>query len=415
MFGPIRFYVSSPWVATDGPHSIFTLEKNMNTLLSILSMCALFRTCEVVESVESVGPVEPVESVEVFEPVRPVPRYRTVLGFRPSNPKWTPQDIVYLLRTYPNFYIDMGNYGTHPPGCTHLTSVGTMVNQVQSEAVAQGVDSSKLMFHYRADVLAPYKEGWHSCAPKCGWEGTMENAPFDPDWVRLIPRSEHLWALDYIWGGDYELDPWREAAIWPRHIDRDMLGALNTETEIVALYGAVSGGQFSTRNILMNVNDRNYRKWTSKRLVAQLKNQGIDPGEVALIQIGYKPGWHTYYSGPMTTDRCSVSNSHMVTGPANLCKSGNPPGGPFARTAYGPGEYEEASSELLRDLRAELVSAGYPDVVLSTVEKPLYDKPWGVIDPEVQNQSWLIGAPGGPTCDRRDLTKEPDPVGCGIE
>jgi hypothetical protein len=346
--------------------------------------------------------------------------------------RWTPPEIIALLTEFPGDYIDMGIWTGAPTGSMSQREVGRIVDEVQALGKAEGVDTSHLMVHFRNDVYAKRAtktpdcticEGSGRCLDLCTWEGAMADAHFDPAWIMTVPRSEHHWAMDQIWGGDESKDPWSPLGLgcWPEWIDRHALAIANTAERVVALYGPVQDAdtsafgrnyRLSVSGALMDLRNPAYREWSAKKLVADLRFMGIDPGESAAIQYHYKPGWHTYYAGPPSGDRCFVPNSHMWTGPANPCYGIHPPGGPFTRTSYRAGEYEAAINASLRTLEAALVSSGLGSVKIITVERPRFGRtPWAILDPSIKAAPWIIGDLEA-SCDRTRLTLPLNPITC---
>lgn len=373
---------------------------------------------------------EPVAGAGAQRTSREVPRPPVVVDYRrsgqvpywkaPSKPgrrrRWTPEEIVGLLREYPGYFVDMGIWTNR--------EVGRVVNEAQALAREQGVDASRLLFHYRNDVFVKMSPGWPSCGRDCGWAGILEESdPFDPSWVVTVPRSEHRWALEHRWG-DVSKDPFRRDAehSWPRWIDREAITALNTPERVVALYGAVDDTdpslagfdpEFRVSGVVMDLRNPAYRAWSVRRLVANLRLMGIEPGEPAVVLYAYKPGWHAYWDGGRQPGQgCFVPDGRAWTGPAGPC--GVPrrwDGGPFHRTTYGPGEFRTALNAMLREMRAGLVAAGHERIRIMTVERPAHGRKWSLLDPDVRSAPWLIGEEGE-TCDRRDLSERPHPVRC---
>ena len=346
--------------------------------------------------------------------------------------RWTPEEIIELLKKYPDYYLDRGIRTGVPTGGLPHREMGRIVNEVQALGRSQGVDTSHLMVHFRSDVFAKRPKGFGDCticnrAGKCSdlctWEGSMQNAPFDPGWIVTIPRAEHQWSVDRIWGGDPSKDPWSRpgARLWPAWIDRKSIAAVNTTTHVAAVYGAVKDRNKSVMGmdhavevsgVLLDLSKPEYRAWSIKKLIADLQVMGIDPGEKAALVYTYKPGWHVYYAGPDSGDRCYVEDSHMWTGPANPCSGIHPPGGPFARTPYGPGEFEQAVNSMLREIRAAFVDAGFAGVVLMTVERPSFTKEkWSILEPDVRGAPWLVGELIS-SCDRTNLSLPANPLTC---
>jgi hypothetical protein len=251
----------------------------------------------------------------------------------------------------------------------------------------------------------------------------MTGAAFDTSWIMMISRAEHQWSVDNIWEGDPSKDPWSRSGgrLWPAWIDRDAIAAVNTETHVAALYGPVIDTDKSVVKksfamevsaVLMDLRMSEYRNWSVKRLIANLGVMGIDPGEQAVVKLAYKPGWHVHYSGPPSRDRCAIEGSRMWLGPASPCGGLNPPGGPFARTPYGAGEFEEALNAMIQEIRAGLVANGLEKVLIMTVERPPFQgSKWSILKPELRRAHWLIGDLSA-TCDRRDLSLPPNPISC---
>ncbi len=346
--------------------------------------------------------------------------------------RWTPDEIIGLLEAYPEYYLDMGIRTSNPTGSTYHQEIGRIVNEVQALGEARGVDTSHLMVHFRNDIYVKLPKGFYSCTfcdelgkcdDRCTWEGAMADAPFDPAWILTVPRAEHQWAVDRIWRGDASKDPWSPAGfhLWFDWVDREAIATVNTPTRVAAVYGPVKdrdesliGRDHSSRvsAVLMDLRKPAYRAWSVKKLIADLDVMGIDPGESAVIQYQYKPGWHTYYAGPDSGDRCFVEGSHMWVGPAGPCLGIKPPGGPFTRTPYGPGEFEAALNALLREMRAGLVAADLAGISIITVERPAYKgKKWSILEPAIRKAPWLIGELES-SCDRRKLSLPPNPIRC---
>jgi hypothetical protein len=407
--------------------------------LGVLGVCTAFLMLFLVMSFLGEGSAEHSGDGEVFRGVQTVTAYRgsgdvpywEAEASAKKKSRWTPSEIVGLLQAYPDYYVDMG-FRSSPTGDVYQQEMGRIVNETQALAKAQGVDASRLMIHFRSDVLQKFAKGWWSCTlcetPEnctdlCTWEGTMKNAPFDPSWIMRVPRAEHLWAVNQIWGGDPSKDPWNPsgAHLWARHVDRGAIEQVNTETHVAALYGPVRDRDtsvtgvsyaFGVSRVLMDLRNPDYRAWSVKKLIADLKVKGIDPGEHAAVMYAYKPGWHTYYDGRNPTHRCFVEGSHMWAGPAGPCRGVRPPGGPFTRTPYGPGEFESALNAMLLEMRAGLVAAGLENVLIATVERPDFmDKKWSILAPSIRNAPWLAGNLVS-SCDRTRLSVPANPVTC---
>jgi hypothetical protein len=347
------------------------------------------------------------------------------------EPRWTPEQIVQQLEDFPGFYVDMGIRNGLPSGNKHHEEIGRIVNEVQALGSERGVDTSRLLLHWRNDIHRKHLPGdsictscdaGGSCQDFCTWEGTLVDAPFDPDWIMTVPRSEHQWSVDRIWNGDPVKDPWSEAGRdrWAGWVDRDAMAVVNTEAAVAALYGSVKDlDPAASRTdyaphvsaVLMRLDDPAYRAWSLQKLLVDLRVMGVDPGEAAVVLYSYKPGWHAHYEGPDSLDPCAVADSHMWTGPQNPCDGTlEPPGGPFSRTPYGPGEFEIAINLMLREMRAGLTAAGYWDVAIATVERPDYrDEKWFILDSENREAPWLLGELVN-SCDRTDLATAPDPA-----
>jgi hypothetical protein len=352
--------------------------------------------------------------------------------------RWSPEQIVQLLQDFPDRYVAMGGWGGSPTGNARHREVGRVVDEVQalSKRLGVGEMSSRLMLGIRNDVFHKYRSGdpictlcdeEGNCEDLCTWEGALEDAPFDPAWIATVPRSDHQWSVDRLWGGDPRKDPWSEqgAHLWPKWFDRVAVEVANTDHRVAALYGKVSDLDPSEERtdwaprvsaVVMDLRNPEYRAWSVKRLIANLKWMGVDPGEAVGIPISYKPGWHAHYAGPDSGDRCYVVESHMWTGPAGPCDGARrPPGGPLYRTPYGPGEFEEALNLMLKEFRAGLVAAGYEEAGIITIERPRYKgQVWSILDREIREASWLIGELKT-SCDRTDLTQPPDPNRCATE
>jgi len=356
-----------------------------------------------------------------------VPRIASVRDYRRSGddpywlhgpkPRWTPREIVQILREDPDYLVDMGIWTERPTGHSTHREVGRVVNEVQALARAAGVDAGRLAFSVRNDVFAKHKPGSPRCGKFCGWEGTMVGAPFDPGWIMTVPRSEQRWAIEHRWGGDERMDPWSPQGrdLWPPWLDRVGMAAANSPTRVGELYGGVhdrNGSRlgrdwtFGVSAIVMDLRQPAYRAWSVKRLIANLHVLGIDPGESAVLIYGYKPGWHTYYGGPRSVRQaCFVPGSHMWIGPAGPCSTRlRPVAGPFPRTPYGPGEFETAVNAMLREMRAGLVAAGYPGVKIVTVERPTFDRTWSVLEPDLRRAPWILGELGA-ACQRLDVAR----------
>jgi hypothetical protein len=405
-----------------------------STLVALILLCTTACNAGILLRRESLEPIE-------LEPAR---TYRTVVdyrrsGFRPywdtetrqhKRARWTPTQIIELLKAYPKKYVDMGVRNSDPPGSVNLREMGRIVNEVQALATEQGVDAGRLMVHYRSDVLIKKVSGFADCtlpdADLCTWEGDMKGTPFDPSWIMLVPRSEHAWSVTHLWGGDPAKDPWNPAGahLWQWPVDKAAVEKVNTPTHVAALYGPVKNYgtaeepsyAISVATVVMDLRNPKYRAWTTKRLIAHLQSMGVDPGEEVAVQVTYKPGWHTYYDEGKSTDPCFFPGSRMWSGPARYCGlTGRVTGGPFVRTPYGPGEFEDAVNALLWEMRVKLVQSGYPDVKLATVEQPLYKERWVFLTPVTRSQSWLIGDLELPRCDRTDLSVAANSWSCGSE
>jgi len=354
-----------------------------------------------------------------------VPRVHEVRDYRRSGdraywkagrgePRWTPEDVVRLLREDRAYVVDMGIWTGRPTGHDDQREVGRVVNEAQALARAAGVDSGRLGFHFRIDVSAKHDPRHGRCGDHCGWSGIRDD-PFDPAWIMTVPRSEHRWALENRWGGDPTKDPWGEDADdqWPSFLDRDAMSVANTAERVGALYGGVSDRDpspvrrdlhFRVSGLVMDLRNPAFRAWNARRIVADLRVYGIDPGEGAVLLVAYKPGWHAHYTGgPKPQQSCYVPGSHMWMGPAGPCpRRPQPVAGPFHRTAYGPGEFEAAVSAMLRELRAALVAAGNPDVGIVTVERPTFWRKWSMLEPALHRAPWILGELGD-ACYRRDV------------
>ncbi|MBW2313672.1 MAG: hypothetical protein JRH10_05725 [Deltaproteobacteria bacterium] len=355
------------------------------------------------------------------------PRIASVRDYRRSgdrpywvegeNRRWRPEDVVQLLREDPGYIVDMGIWTARPVGHPKHREVGRVVNEAQALARAVGVDPGRLAFSARVEVFAKHNPTDSLCGQDCGWEGAMVDAPFDPSWIMTIPRSEQQWAIDHRWDGDARMDPWSRGGqtLWPTFLDRDGMAAANTDTHVGALYGGVRDTnpsslardwEFNVSAVLMDLQNPDYRAWSVKRLIANLGYLGIDPGEGAVLIFETKPGWHAYYDGKRQAQQdCFVSGSHMWIGPAGPCdRRIQPVAGPFARTPYGPGEFEAAMSAMFRELRVGLVAAGYPDVYVATVERPTFRVKWSTLAPDLRRAGWIIGELGD-ACHRLDVKR----------
>jgi hypothetical protein len=151
---------------------------------------------------------------------------------------------------------------------------------------------------------------------------------------------------------------------------------------------------------LMDVSDPDYRAWSIRQLLYVLRDLGFQPGEAVCVNVGVKPGLHTWYDeaayGPSTA-ACPVPGTHTWEGPAHLCyEHGGPaPGGPYEPTPFGPGEYERAVNAYLRDLMRTLSASGYADLTLLTMEQPAFrDQTWSILDADVRGDRRLVGEIG---------------------
>jgi hypothetical protein len=413
-------------------------EGSRKRILVCMLICALFAGLAI--WLYSKGLAAQETDIDPLRTTRSIVDYRNSGDFPYWDPsprpgrrrRWTPEEILELLESYPDYFLDMGIWTGVPTGGVPHRESGRIVNEVQALGKVRGVDTSRLMVHFRNDVLAKRTKGtWDcticdekgKCADLCTWEGAMEGAPFDTDWIMKISRTEHQWSVDHIWGGDSSKDPWSPegADLWPKWIDRAAIAQVNTSMRVAALYGSVRDRDDSAVSIdyapkvsgaLMDLREPEYRAWSIKKLIADLQVMGVDPGESAVIQYTYKPGWHTYYDGPKSGDRCFVQHSHMWTGPANPCNGIRPTGGPFARTPYGPGQFEKALNAMLLEMRAGLVAAGLGGVSIMTVERPSFTREkWAILESQIKKAPWLLGDLAS-SCDRTRLSALPNPLKC---
>ena len=246
---------------------------------------------------------------------------------------------------------------------------------------------------------------------------------FDPAWVKRVPRAASAATVQQLWTGlrnvcppghaclppAQPLDPFDPAdqRSWVAWMDRSALLALANSSSVPALYGSVGGGQapvdsinfrdpfFQPAAVVVDLDNPSYRAWRIRYLLYKLADYGIAPAEGACLLEAYKPGWYGYYdeaaNGP-SNDPCSVSGSHLWTGPAHVCKDGRAPGGPFDSGLYGPGEFEAGLNDYFRELFAALAAAGYTDVRIITEERPSYgDTPWSLLADDVKASPQMIG------------------------
>jgi hypothetical protein len=248
---------------------------------------------------------------------------------------------------------------------------------------------------------------------------------FDPAWVQRVPRAVHEQTLARLWVGKRDasvcrmpggcrqpaqpLDPFdpKNRRAWPRSVDRAAIEHLATDAHVPALFGFVRGQNadattyedpfFAVSAVVMRVDDPAYRDWAVRRLLYQLADQGIAPGQPACVMLSYKPGWHTWYDeeklGPGPSS-CFVPGAHAWEGPAHPCRPRRL-GGLLAPTRFGPGVFEAAIDASFSDVFRILAEAGYPDVRVITVERPRFrDRYWSILSDRVRSDPRVSGELG---------------------
>jgi hypothetical protein len=244
---------------------------------------------------------------------------------------------------------------------------------------------------------------------------------FDPAWVIRVSRDAHRASVRRFWeekrdvceGGACKppaepLDPFDPSnrRSWPTWKNRKAIDALQTPTSVPALYGWVmdrgamrhegfEDPYFVFVAVLANVRNPAYRDWSVRSLMYKLQDYGVDPGEGACVLLAYKPGFHTWYDeathGP-SRKPCSLSGTHTWAGPAFVCDTTNALGGPFEPTPYGPGEYETAVNDYVREMIAKLGSRGYGNVRIVTQEHPAFQGgPWSILADDVRRHPKVWG------------------------
>jgi hypothetical protein len=307
----------------------------------------------------------------------------------------SPQEIVAAMRTYPSAYPVVGHWATHTPGNPRWRMTREKVNAVQAHAKQIGAVIPPMCIGFRYDVYRKIGEESSECRPNCSWQGTMPEA-FDTDWLMRVPAEVHERVVERSWSYD-PFDP--GAPGWPPWFDRDAVVRLNTREKKIALYGGVAAheGQpvFRVSAVIMDLRIPEYRAWAIRRVLYMLREHGIDPGEDGCLFTGDKPGWHTYYAGKDSGDRCFVPGARMWTGPAHVCSAGYAPGGPFDYTQYGPGEYEAATQAFFDELFVALDANRYEKIKLITVERPRFTKVlWSTRSPAFRANPRVLGEQG---------------------
>jgi hypothetical protein len=220
--------------------------------------------------------------------------------------------------------------------------------------------------------------------------------PFDTNWIMRVPAEDHQSVVQRFWSYD-PFDP--GAPGWPPWFDRDAVVRLNTPERKIALYGRVNTSEeqpiFQVSSVIMDLRIPEYRAWAIRRVLYMLDEHGIDPGEDGCLFTGDKPGWHTYYAGEDSGDRCFVPGSRMWTGPAHVCPAGPSPGGPFDYTQYGPGEYEAATQAFFDELFVALDANGYEKIKLIVREAPRFTRElWSTRSPAFRANPRVLGEQG---------------------
>lgn len=257
-------------------------------------------------------------------------------------------------------------------------------------------------------------------APKAG-DAYEIRGSFDPAWLKRIPSATHRATVQRFWQGlrsvcgpDAACEPPAEPLdpfdpgnrrSWPRWFDREAITSLVTPSSVPVLYGLVADEGTSRRYwedpffqlsaVVADLADPAYRAWRVRYALYKLRDYGIDPGERACLIVAYKPGWHAYWNeaenGP-GNEACSVSGTNSWTGPAHVCSDGSSPGGPFAPSPYGAGEFEAGLNAYLRELVRVLEANGHPDPRIITVERPRYTRRvWSLLEADVRHMSALEG------------------------
>jgi hypothetical protein len=252
---------------------------------------------------------------------------------------------------------------------------------------------------------------------------------FDTRWVQMVPRAVHEDAVRRLWenkrdvcdlpGGRCKppaepLDPFAPGNTrgFASGVDLDAISALVTPTSVPALYGFVRDGVgkpgviqdpfFQASSLVARLDDPGYRKWKIAYILYKLEDHGFAPGDSPCLTLSYKPGWHAYYdekaNGPSDAV-CAVPGSNQWTGPVHVCRRDRPrrlsPGGRFAPTQYGPGEFEQGISAFMLELIATLEAKGYRNARIITTERPQYrDRFWSVFSPAVRSHPAMLGERG---------------------
>lgn len=265
-------------------------------------------------------------------------------------------------------------------------------------------------------------------APRLGDRYEIRGS-FDPAWIQRVPREVHAKAARELWSEKRDvcdlpgkrcrppaepLDPFatgNQRGI-SRAVDLDVLSSLVTPTSVPALYGFVRDGAnkpgvledpyFQGSSLVGRLDDPGFRKWKIAYVLYKLEDHGFVPGDAPCFTVSYKPGWHAYYDeaaqGP-SEEICSVEGSHQWTGPVHVCRRDRPrrlsPGGRFAPTQYGPGEFEQGISAYVIELAAALEANGYRNPRIITTERPRHtNQLWSVFTPAARSHPALAGERG---------------------
>ena len=277
----------------------------------------------------------------------------------------------------------------------------------------------------------------------CPGGGTCRDHAFDPGWVATVPRARYdSGRAEFPGGVNMSANPLYDPGMLcdgtsvggqtacgrnpPLDLPPDSVGAaLYRKTRIwplpgMPVYYLWSGGV------------RNGPNWTASvgSIVFDVRHPELQRYAVALVQdhayhiltaaglskeearhwplllgdLEEKPGWYTYLPSGIDNPACHGNrdhSTHLWSGPA---RPSMPPGcrpsagGPLFEGIYGPGEYEAATSAMVRELlRQTDPSRGsfFTDVWVGVDETPRYrDIPNAILAPDVRSHARFRGVRG---------------------